>query len=322
MRADRLISLIVLLQSKHRLTAPQLALELEVSERTIYRDVEALIFAGVPIKVRRGKRGGLSLPDYYRTDLTGLNPDEIRALCMLNVPQALTDLGVGNELKAALRKLTAAITQHRNLEVSPNMQIHLDTKAWYQKQDHVPRLHTIYNAIRNTSKLYLKYQLFFGYEAERIVNPYGLVAKERQWYLVSEYKERMRVDRVSRITSTSIIDDTFECKPGFQLQTFWDKWVSEKEKGRPLFRTRVLISPKLYNILPRYFSLEEYQSDHVSNCDNPSEWIEIQMSFETFDQARQRILGMGGAIKVLEPQSLRKSINDFAKQVTALYTAS
>ena len=143
MRADRLLSLLMLLQARGRMTAQELAAELEVSERTIYRDINALSASGVPVYAESGPGGGCALLDSYRTNLTGLTADEARALFMLNIPAALDQLGVTQELKAALLKLSAALPEARRRdEERIRQRIHLDSTWWFQAEEPLPHLQT------------------------------------------------------------------------------------------------------------------------------------------------------------------------------------
>ena len=185
MRADRLLSLVMLLQTHGNLTAQALGEELEVSERTIYRDVEALSFAGIPVYAERGPGGGIALLDSYRTSLTGLNRDEVRALFMLSIPAPLDELGVTADLKAALLKLSAALPAvGRDEQIMARQRIHLDSVAWSQPEQPVPHLQIIHQAVWQDFKLQLRYDLGYFGEIELLVDPLGLVAKTTVWYLV------------------------------------------------------------------------------------------------------------------------------------------
>lgn len=185
MRADRLISLLMLLQVRGQMTARELAKELEVSERTVYRDIEALSFAGVPVYGEPGPDGGYALVDRYRTNLTGLTEGEVRALFMLSIPAPLSDLGMSQELRTALLKLTAALpAARRHDETWIRQRFHLDATWWQQGEGHVPHLKTIHQAVWQDCKLYVVYRPLFSVEIERLVLPYGLVAKAGTWYVL------------------------------------------------------------------------------------------------------------------------------------------
>ena len=201
MRADRLLSILMILQARGRVTAQQLAEELEVSVRTVYRDMDALSAAGVPVYAERGPGGGCSLLDSYRTTLTGLTRDEVRALFMLSIPAPLAELGVGQELKAALLKLSAALPASRRYdEAHVRQRIHLDSVGWSETVEPVPHLRTVQQAVWEDRKLQLTYRLPFEAQAEWLVEPYGLVAKAGTWYLVCTRNGSVRTLPVSSVT--------------------------------------------------------------------------------------------------------------------------
>ena len=186
MRADRLLSILMILQTRGKVTALALAEELEVSERTIYRDVEALSGAGVPLYAERGPGGGIALLEEYRTNLTGLNSDEARALFMLSIPSPLLQLGVGPDLTAAMFKLSAALPESRRREQQAARQrIHLDAAWWGQSGLPGPHLGVVQQAVWQDRRLRIVTRTLFGAEIELNVDPLGLVAKASEWYLVA-----------------------------------------------------------------------------------------------------------------------------------------
>lgn len=320
MRADRLLSLLMLLQARGRMTAGQLAEELEVSERTIYRDIDALSVAGVPVYGERGPEGGFALLDSYRTNLTGLTEGEVRALFMLNIPAPLTELGVGQELKAALLKLSAALPDvHRRDEVQARQRFHLDSIGWHQAEESVPHLQTIHQAVWQDRKLHLTYRLPFAIELEQLVDPYGLVAKAGVWYLVCARNGRMRVHRVSRLLDVRMTGEPFERPADLNLVAFWSEWCAEREASRVRYPVTVRVAPNFIPLLPRFFG--EHVRHLIAQAGPPDAegWLTLELSFETLEAARARILGFGRAVQVLEPQALRKSVIDYAAQIVALY---
>lgn len=323
MRADRLLSLLMLLQARGRLTAQQLARELEVSVRTIYRDIDALSAAGVPVYAERGPGGGCELIDDYRTNLTGLTEDEVRALFMLSVPAALDELGVSGELKAALRKLVAALpAARRRDEEMVRQRIHLDWAGWSQPDEPAPHLQAMQRAVWQDRRLYLTYRLQVGphvVQFERTVDPYGLVAKASVWHLVCAGDGRMRVYRVSRVLDARVTDEHFERPTDFDLAAFWESWCAGQEEHRPHYPVTARVAPDLVPLLPLYFG--EHIRDPIAQAAPPDAdgWITLTLPFERLETARERILGFGRAVEVLEPQALRHSVIDFATQIAAFY---
>jgi predicted DNA-binding transcriptional regulator YafY len=322
MRADRLISMLMLLQTRGRLTARQLSLELEVSERTIYRDVIALNAAGIPVYTEGGPGGGISLVESYQTDLTGLRPEEAQALSMLNIPEPLVRLGVGKELKAALLKLSAAVPASvRQQQVQARQRIHLDAAWWSQPEEPAPCLQTIQQAVWQDRLLQVSYRGDFNAISEHIVAPYGLVAKASVWYMVYSLNGRIRAWRVSRILSADMLPQGFERPADFDLAAFWQKWCAEFEQTRPQYWVLALVSPALAERLPRL--LRENRQDVINlpaSAGQREGWLTMSLTFENFETARTRILGFGGAIEVLEPLALRSSVADYAQQILAAYT--
>lgn len=321
MRADRLLSLVMLLQTRGRMTARELAEELEVSERTIYRDIEALSFAGIPVYTERGPGGGCALLDSYRTSLTGLTTNEVRALFMLSIPALLDELGVSQELKAALLKLSAALPADRRLEEEKARQrIHLDSSLWSQPDEPVPHLQTIQEAVWQDRKLRLKYRLSFDAQGERTVDSYGLVAKASVWYLVCARDDHVWVVRVSDVLEASILDRTFERPADFDLAAYWKAWCEDYEARRPLYPVTVRVSPDLMPILPGYFAKRFDEVIAQAGPPDNEGWITLTLPFETLESARLRLLGYGRVIEVLEPEALRKSVIDYATQIIDLYS--
>lgn len=321
MRADRLLSILMLLQTRGRLTARQLAIEFEVSERTIYRDVIALNAAGMPIYTECGPNGGISLVESYQTNLTGLRPEEAQALSMLNIPEPLVRLGVGPELKAALLKLSAALPlSTREKQAQARQRIHLDAAWWFQSEEPTPCLQIIQQAVWQDRLLHITYRGDFNVTSEQIVAPYGLVAKASIWYLIFSRDGHIRAWRVSRITSAAILPQPFERPADFDLAAFWQKWRADYEKERSYYIVHALVSPALAARLPRL--LRENQPDILNLppiAVQREGWQVMTLTFENFETARARILGFGGAIEVLEPLALRASVADFAQQIRTLY---
>ena len=321
MRADRLLSMLMLLQTRGQLTARQLAAELEVSERTIYRDVIALNTTGVPIYTEGGPGGGIALVESYQTDLTGLRPEEAQALSMLNIPEPLVRLGVGQELKAALLKLSAAVPPSIREKLAPaRHRIHLDAAWWFQPEEPTPCLQIIQQAVWQDRLCQITYRGDFNATSEQVVAPYGLVAKASVWYLIFSRDGHIRAWRVSRIVSAAMLPQSFERPADFNLAAFWQKWCANYEKDRPHYEVHALVSPSLAARLPRL--LRENQPDILNlppSAVQREGWQAMTLSFENFETARTRILGFGGAIEVLEPLALRTSVADFAQQIRTLY---
>jgi predicted DNA-binding transcriptional regulator YafY len=323
MRADRLISLLMLLQTQGRMTARELAEALEVSERTIYRDMDALSAAGVPVYAERGPGGGCALLDSYRTNLTGLTQDEVCALFMLSVPSPLADLGVSEELKAALLKLAAALpSAHRRDAEHGQQRIHLDAAGWFQPEEPVPHLRTIQAAVWQDRKLHIKYRRGDGTPGERTVAPYGLVAKASIWYLVASRDGQMRVYRVSRVQKARLTDEYFERPAGFDLATFWDQWCKAFETSRPQYPVTLRVAPDFLPVLPQIFG--EGIHTLIAHAGPPDDRgrVTLTLTFECLEAARSQVLGLGTQVEVIAPPALRESVLETATRVVAFYAAT
>jgi predicted DNA-binding transcriptional regulator YafY len=322
MRADRLLSILMLLQGRGRMTAGQLSGELEVSERTIYRDIDALSVAGIPVYGERGPEGGYALLDSYRTRLTGLTENEVRALFMLSIPAPFAELGVDDELRAAMRKLSAALPDRsRGAEARVRQRVHVDSVWWAQGDDPVPHLRALHDAVWQDRVVRIRYRQPFGTPAvlERAVDPYGLVVKAGLWYLVYARQGRLRVIRVSRLQDVELTPATFERDAGFDLSAFWREWCAEGERQRTDYRAVVRVAPELLQWLPHYFGERIRAAMAEAGPPDGEGWIRLELGFESLPAARERILGFGRAMEVLEPRALRLGVADFARQVVQLY---
>jgi predicted DNA-binding transcriptional regulator YafY len=319
MRADRLLALLMLLQTRGKLPARALAEELEVSERTIYRDMVALNAAGIPVYAERGPGGGCALVDSYRTTLTGLSEAERHALFTLSIPAPLAELGLDQELRMALLKLSAASETSGQDEALARQRIYLDWEGWTRTDEPVHHLRTIYTAICQEHRLRLVLRLPFETHVERQVDPYGLVARGGAWRLVCARQGELRVYRVSHILEASSLEERFQRLAGFDLQDFWKSWYAVEESNQPLYEVEVRISPELLPWLPGHFG--DWMHATIAQAGPPDEmgWLRLTLPFESLEAARERILGWGRAVEVLSPLALRKSVIDIAEQVVEFY---
>lgn len=255
-RADRLLSLVLLLQARGRTTALALAVELEVSVRTVYRDLEALAAAGVPVLTESGPGGGCRLMDGYRFPLRGLRPDEAEALLILGVPGVLRELGLDRALDAAQRQIR--VTAGSGADGGGAL-VHLDMPRWFGGQEEVPCLRDLAQALRSRRRLALRYQPHDGFgvpgDAEpRVVGPLGLVNKAGLWYLVASVdgSAAVRVFRGGRIISARVLAEPFERPAGFELGAFWRRWSAEFEPAAPGSRSRSGPRPGRWRCSVRY----------------------------------------------------------------------
>jgi len=322
MRADRLLSLLMILQTQGRQTAKSLAEELEVSERTIYRDITALSISGVPVYCERGPGGGVELIESYRTNLTGLSRQEVQALFMLSIPAPMMELGVSQEMKAALLKLSAALPSTlKQAEGSVRQRVYIDNQKDEGTDELVPFLHQIYDAVWEDRKLNLQVRYFFGVISEQIVNPYGLVSKGGRWYLVFEYDGNMLVYSLSSFHNIQLLEETFERDPSFNLANFWTNWWNNYGKESTGYKVKLRVFDGAVSYLPWFFGSKIKEVLERSPVDEEGQKM-IEISFPSLYHARDRIMGLGRAVEVIEPLALRMSVADYGAQIADLYQAS
>lgn len=317
MRADRLVSILLLLQVNKRMTSRELAQRLEVSERTIHRDMEALSASGIPIMAERGIHGGWHLLDGYQTNLTGLNEAEIQALFISTPPHLLADLGLNHASEAALIKLLAALPAISRRDAEDIRQrIHIDVPGWNRPEESVPFLPILQEAIWQERKLQLAYKRGDGTSVERVVDPLGLVAKGTVWYLVSAVEGELRTYRVSRIQDAAITADPCTRPPDFDLAVYWEQSSAQFTANLPRYPAKVRVEATM---LDRLQSLWRYaRVEHMSDPDDDGR-LTCAIMFDTEDVACEYILGFGPFIEVLEPLALREMVIDRAKRLLAFY---
>ncbi|MFI7627431.1 helix-turn-helix transcriptional regulator [Microbispora rosea] len=321
-RASRLLSILLLLQSRGRLTARQLAGELEVSVRTIYRDVESLHAAGIPLYGEAGHEGGYRLMDGFRTRLTGLTEREAAALSLAGLPGPAADLGLGALLAAAELKIEAALPAGLR-EEARRVRAHflLDAPGWYYDGDRSPYLPEIAEAVWNTRVVHVRYRRWAEpCEVERRLEPYGLVLKAGKWYLVARCDGALRTYRVGQILALTVTDETFERLGGFDLERHWREHLAG-------FRSRLLRGHAVVRLSPRGRErLGEVMSSAVAGAVDetagpPDErgWVAATVPIESVTHARTEFLKLGAEVEVLEPAELRREMAATAHALAALY---
>jgi len=324
MRADRLLSLALLLQARGRMTAQELARELEASVRTIYRDINALSSAGIPVYAELGPGGGYALLDGFRTELTGLTQAEVRALFMLSIPGALAELGVARELQQALRKLSAALPADRKGdEAWARQRIHLDWSSSPAPEAATPLLSTIQKAVWEDRRLQITYSISpspYPQLVDRLVEPYGLVARAGAWHLVC-HANGMRVYRVTQLLDAQITQESFSRADGFDLAGFWGAWVAAQGGGSLSCVVTLRCAPAVRSALNLWLG-KAVVLEGQPIAPAADGWATLSLAFPSLHDARARILALGGAVEVLTPGALRQSVLDYAQQTAAVYGRS
>lgn len=321
MRADRLISLLMLLQTHGRLTANELADRLACSPRTIYRDLDALSASGVPVYTERGSQGGCMLMESYRTNLTGLKEDEVRALFMFAVPGLLADLGADKASETALLKLTASLPVPFQQDAQRiQARLYLDPTAWFQQQEPTPFLPLVQTAVFNDRRLLLVYRRADGQWVKRSVSPYGLVVKAGIWYLVAAaHGQHPQTYRVSRIQEAELLQGSVKRPLHFHLGNYWAAARAQIEERREQFQVDVLVAPEAIAHFVPFFGegLFDYLADN--NVTDARGYVTLPLSFDSLEHACQQLMGLGTAVEVLTPSILRQKIRQTAVELAAFY---
>lgn len=324
MRASRLLSLLLLLQNRGRLTAAQIAAELEVSERTVYRDVESLSAAGVPVYAERGAGGGYRLVDGYRTRLTGLNSGEADSVFLAAVPQAAAELGLGAEMAAAHRKLLAALPEGmRERAQRVRDRFHLDAPAWFRDPDRAPHLAAIASAVWEQQVVEVRYRRWRAEPVVHVLAPLGVVLKSGLWYFVAlPYPAAPGrgplAFRASRVEELTVTGERFDRPDGFDLAAYWEAWSREFEAGLYRHTARVLLTERGLELL-RAASPPVLHDALAAAEPQPGGRLLARVPFETVEQAVAQFAQCGPDAEVLEPRELRERLLALARAMVRRY---
>ncbi|MFE5664834.1 helix-turn-helix transcriptional regulator [Streptomyces niveus] len=307
MRASRLVTLLLLLQNRGRMTARQLADELEVSVRTVYRDVEALGAAGIPLYGDAGHAGGYRLLDGYRTRLTGLTADEAQAAFLAALPGTAAELGLGEALTTAQLKLRAALpAELREHAGRIQERFLLDAPGWYGDGDRTPYLAVIAGAVWARRAVVLRYRRWRApEEIERRVEPYGLVLKAGRWYLVAGGPSGIRTYRVDQILEVRALEDEFAIPDGFGLAAYWSGYLAD-------FRARLHTGDALVR-------LTSEGARRLGVTPVGDGWTEVRVPIESVDHAHGEFLRLGTDIEVLAPAELRDRVAETVRALATRY---
>ncbi|MFD7665993.1 helix-turn-helix transcriptional regulator [Streptomyces sp. NPDC059788] len=320
MRAARLIRMVLLLQSRPSMTAAELARELEVSERTVARDVLSLSEAGVPVYADRGRAGGYRLIGGYRTRLTGLGRSEAEALFLSGVPAALRDMGLADAASAARLKVSAALLPElRDAADGAAQRFHLDAPAWYREPATPDLLPAVADAVWDDRRVTARYRRK-DTEVERELEPYGLVLKAGVWYLAARAGADVRVYRIDRFTSVTPLGERFARSPDFDLPAFWAERAAQF--ARSLLRDEVVVrltpagARQLRHVTDR--AAAEEAVERAGGPDGQGR-ITVTLPVESLDVAFGQLLGLGPEAEVLAPAALRERFAEAAARMYGLY---
>ncbi|MGH2530762.1 MAG: helix-turn-helix transcriptional regulator [Thermomicrobiales bacterium] len=317
MRADRLLMILSMLQVQRCVTARDLAERLEVSARTIHRDMEALSIAGVPLYAQRGAGGGWMLPEDYQIDPAVLTGAEVRALFFGQPARLLADLGLDRASDAALVKLLAAIPAMQRADAERARQrIHLDVTGWRRYDEAVPHLVTVQEAIWTDRRLHMTYRRGDGGETVRDVDPLGLVASGSVWYLVAGTEEGTRTYRVSRIVDAELRDEPSDRPPNFDLAAAWAASKERYVEQLPRYHATLRVEAEAVSRVRRFWRYARIEREEPAGADGR---VLLGVRFQFEEEACEYVLSLGPRVDVLDPPALRQRVLTQARAVVAIY---
>lgn len=345
MRADRLIAILLHLQAYGQATVRELAERLEVSERTIQRDMDALAAGGIPLYALRGAKGGWVLPDGYRSKLTGMTASEIQALLLLQSSSVIRDLALDDVTGGAIAKLLSALPSDKRAEAEfVRRHLHIDGAGWHAPKQPAPLLPIVQQAVWEGRKLRIRYasrgEESAG-QAIRLVSPWGLVAKLQTWYFVAAMDdadatdvgrdgeggeaedrkdaergkdEALRTFRVSRLLEAELTEERFEVPPKFDLAAWWEASTRRFKAELPRYPAQVQVRQEARE----RFAAERYVRVRGWGPEE-GEWLSADVDFHTLESARDLILSYGAEVRAVQPEELVHAVRQTASDILGLY---
>ncbi|MDQ6692548.1 MAG: WYL domain-containing protein, partial [Candidatus Dormibacteraeota bacterium] len=310
MKSERLLALLLLLQAHGRMSAAQLASRLEVTERTIHRDIESLSLAGVPVYTERGRHGGCALLPGYRTDVSGLTGEEAKALFIFAGRGTVADLGLEPHLRGGLRKLMAALPEvSRAGAAQAQERVVVDPRGWLRAPEEIPHLAVAQAAVWSGRRLRLRYRASGASEAtERIVDPYGLVAKAGTWYLIAAQEGEPRLYRISRLEGAVELAEQALRPPDLDLEALWDTLRRRVEDRGEGVEVRLRIKPERLELMLRLTAAQTIGGERQVQPEADSQgWRLVTARFVSEGACAGTLLGFGADVEILSPPSLRRS---------------
>lgn len=317
MLASRLLSILMLLQTRGRMTAPELAEQFEVSVRTIYRDIDQLSAADVPVYADRGRAGGFQLVDGYRTKLTGLTPSEAETLFLAGLPGPAAELGLADILATARLKLLAALPAGSQAERIA-ARFHLDPAGWFRAAEAAMLLPEIARAVWNERALKIRYRRA-GEADVRKLGPLGLVLKGGIWYLVAQKGKTLRTYRVSNILEAEMLNEPCARPKDFDLAAYWTKSSREFETGAYRESATVRLSPRGRSMLDLLGPYVVEAAAKTASAPDKDGWVRCTIPLELADYGIRDLMRLGEEVEVLAPAALRAQMVQTLSAVAALY---
>lgn len=319
MRASRLVNLLLILQTRGGLTAAELARELEVSVRTVHRDVEELSAAGVPIYAERGPHGGIRLVDGYRTRLTGLTAEEAEALFLAGLPGPAAQLGLGTVVAAAQLKVMAALPPELRSRASRLIErFHLDVARWFQGDEPVPFLPILAEAVWDARMVAVSYERG-DQVVDRELGPLGIVLKGGVWYVVAMSEGEIRTFRGSRVTAARLLDTPVERPAKFDLTAYWAESSAAWEREAPTVEVVVRIPSDRLGRLAEVVGGRAVDAAERLDVDDPDGWTHLRLRLGWPNEVPGQMLAVGSAFEVLEPADVRERVIATAGRIVERY---
>ena len=317
MRASRLLSILLRLQAEGRVTAAELASTLEVSERTVFRDVDQLSAAGIPVVADRGRAGGFKLTDGFRTQLTGLTASEAETVFLAGLPGPASELGLADLMAMTRLKLLAAIPEGANAE-RVAARFHLDATGWFHAPDSVAHLPLIARAVWDARQVEFRY----GEAADRAplrVGPLGLVLKAGIWYLVAQKGSALRTYRVGRIASPVALPAPFARPKDFDLPAWWARTSREYEESSYRNTAVVRLSPRGRALVPLLGSFVAEAVKRTAGKPDRNGWVRCTLPLESSEHGVRELMRLGADVKVVSPPEVRKHLAEALRDALKHY---
>ena len=307
------MSVLLLLQARGQVTERELAEQLEVSQRTIHRDLEALSAARIPVSAVRGAQGGWQLEKGWRTHVPSLDEAELRALLMAQ-PRTFGNPWMAAAAQSALNKLMAAMPEPMKAQAAHMQQrLHVDPTGWRDTGEDISMLTVVQEAVARDRKLSFEYRRADGEESSRTVDPLGLVSKGLSWYLVGRTAKGMRTFRVSRMRKVTLLVVQFDRPARFDLADHWKASTAELDRKRWSFRTVLSVTSDAAPRIHSWCVAREATGEWARKAGKGK--VALEVDFDDEGMARFFVLGMGAAVRVLEPAGLREWVEREAREV-------
>ncbi|UTM58196.1 YafY family transcriptional regulator [Photobacterium sp. CCB-ST2H9] len=320
MRASRLLTILMTLQSRDLVRAPELARACQVSVRSIYRDIDSLSALGIPVYSEQGVNGGYRLLDGYKTQLNGFSKQEVETLLMLGLSGPAKALGVAPAMSEARLKLMAAIPAELRSHAERFQSCFLlDSPGWFTESETVSHLPELFTAAWQKRQIEFDYQSWRG-SSHRIVNPLGMVLKAGNWYLVAQPQDRhqARTYRVARIQNLNRLNQNFELQTPFDLSDYWQASTRQMEAELYPNTAEIKLTAKGLRMLPGLSPPYVRQHTHITQTEDFG-WTTVTLPSGNTEQALIEMLRFGPEVQVVQPEALRQAMRNVIEVMRGYY---